>query len=94
MFKIIPAILLIILQFLDIFLTKKILSAGGRELNPLIRKYGYWIKIPVTIFALAAGFFIHPIIILPPILIMIGVCIWNYYTLKRVVMERKRSDGT
>lgn len=84
MFKLILAILLILFQLGDILLTEKILKKGGVELNPLIKRYGYWIKIPVTLLAIVAGFLLHPIIIVPPLLIMIGICVWNYRVLRKI----------
>ena len=84
MFKIVLSILLILFQLGDILLTEKILGAGGEELNPLVKRFGYWIKAPGTVFAIVFGFIISPIIIAPVLAIMIGVCIYNYTVLRRI----------
>jgi len=83
-FKIILALALVLFQLGDIFLTEKILRNGGVELNPLIRRYGYWIKIPVTIGAIVAGFLGSPLVLIPPLAIMAGVCVWNYTVVRRI----------
>ena len=71
-------------MFKSDFLAERILRAGGVELNPLIKRYGYWIKIPISLIAIVAGFFLHPVILIPPLLIMIGVCVWNYRVLRKI----------
>lgn len=80
--KIILSILLIIFQLGDIYLSEKVLNNGGVELNPFIKKYGYWIKIPGTVFSIAAGILVHTFILVPVCIIMAGVCVYNYRVLR------------
>ena len=75
---------LILFQILDILLTQKILKNGGTELNPFIRKYGYWIKIPGTAIAIAAGILVHSLVLVPALVLQGGVCVWNYTVLRRI----------
>ena len=77
-------ILFNILNWLDFYLTKKILDDGGRELNPVIRFLGLLpAKIGATVFVGLTGYFIHYAIIIPVTIILAGVCVWNYYQLKK-----------
>jgi len=81
-------VLFIILNGVDFWLTRRILKAGGRELNPIIRKLGLWqVKvggiIVVLLWWLITGIE-FPIHLLN--LSLLAVCIWNlfqYFTQKK-----------
>jgi hypothetical protein len=83
-YKIVLAILFVLFQVGDILLTEQILRNGGVELNPLVKRFGYWIKIPGSVLAIAFGFIVSPIIMVPPLVIMIGVCVWNFIQFRRM----------
>jgi hypothetical protein len=83
--KIILIVVFLLLQTIDILLTRKILSLGGRELNPIMRgKYSIWIKAGASIIVIAGGLLTHWLVLVLPIAIMIGVCVWNYRILREM----------
>ena len=69
---------------LDIYLTRLILRSGGKELNPIMRSQ-YWIpiKIGVSLGLIVAGWLIHWVVLIAPVLVFAGACIWNLYQLLR-----------
>ncbi len=78
-------VLFTILNWLDYYLTKKILDHGGIELNPVVEVFGLLpVKIGSTILFGLAGYFISYQILIPAIIVMAGVCIWNLIQVRRI----------
>jgi hypothetical protein len=87
MFKLIFAILFVIVNILDWYLTKRIINKGGRELNPILKRFGVAkMKLIICPILILAGYLLHWAVLVVPTLIILGACIWNYRILKR--MER------
>lgn len=91
MINIILALIILFLSVIDIILTNKILSNGGKELNPLMKwcmdKFGsrWWIpKMVITSF-LVLGLLQYKILF--PFIVagiaQLGIVIWNIKELKK-----------
>ena len=70
-------------NILDWYLTKRILNNGGRELNPILRKFGIArMKLIVCPILILIGYLLYWEILIIPTLIIAGACIWNYRQLR------------
>jgi hypothetical protein len=81
---IILSILFIILNVIDWYLSKRAVDRGGTELNPIPKKFGLGtIKLIACPLFIAAGYFLHWLILIIPNALMLAACIWNYVQLKK-----------
>lgn len=82
---ILVAIIFILLNVVDWYLTQRILKKGGRELNPVIRWIGVTrsklIFVPIVVIL---GFLIDWVVLIIPVLLLAAVCIWNYIQLRKI----------
>jgi hypothetical protein len=82
-FEIILSILFLIFNWLDYWLTRKIIAKGGKELNPIIKFIGLLpSKIVGSILVVAAGYF-SVWALAAPTLAIAGACVWNTIQFKR-----------
>jgi len=82
---IMTSILFMAANILDWYLTKRILDKGGQELNPILKKFGIArVKLIVCPILLLSGYLLHWAILVIPILMVIGACVWNYRILKKI----------
>jgi len=80
------SILLVIQQAFDLVLTRKILSLGGRELNPIMRNPELWIpvKLFVTVICIVLSIFTSWYALIFPNILMFIVCLWNLNIYRRL----------
>ena len=71
------SIILVLLTAFDVWLTKKALDKGAKELNPIVKKYGLYIPKLITIPILTIAYFIAWWVLVAPVGIMIGLTILN-----------------
>ena len=77
--------LFIAVNILDWYLTKRIIDNGGRELNPILRKFGVArMKLIVCPVLILVGYLLHWVALIVPTLIIAGVCVWNYRVLSKI----------
>jgi len=82
---IILSFLFLCFNWLDFYLTKRVLDKGGRELNPIVKVFGLLpVKIGASIVFPLAGFIIHPFVLIVPVFIGMFVCVWNFLQLRRI----------
>ena len=72
-------LLFVILNVVDALLTESVLKRGGKEINPIIKKFGlYQIKIAGTLLFILLGVLSSFLIVfIVADLILLGVCGWN-----------------
>jgi hypothetical protein len=72
------SLLLIALNWLDLYLTDKVLMHGGREINPLMKNPKYRIFIKIIVIAIFISIsFINLQFLIGINILMLGVCAWN-----------------
>jgi hypothetical protein len=90
-------ILFNLLNIFDILITKKFLSLGIKELNPIIKLYmeqvndKWWIPKIVSGLCVTYVFlfvFSQPTIIVVICIILFGVCCWNLYQIKKRLKQK------
>jgi len=79
------AIFFMAVNVLDWYFTKRIIDNGGRELNPILRKFGVArVKLIICPFLLLAGYLLHWAVLVIPTLVIAGACVWNYRILNGI----------
>lgn len=78
------AIIFILLNVFDVWLTKKALDKGAKELNPIVRKFGLYIPKLIVIPICVLAYFTAWWILVFPVGIMIGLTIWNLKQYKKL----------
>ena len=78
------SILFLIVNWLDFYLTKRGLSKGGVELNPVIKFIGLLpTKIATSILIIGIGFYINKWILVASLPPLIFVGIWNFIQFRK-----------
>lgn len=79
------SVIFVLLNVFDVWLTKKALRMGARELNPIARKFGLYLPklIFVPICVMLAYFTAWWILVIPTG-IMIGLTVWNIKEYKKL----------
>ncbi len=79
-------LIMVFMTTLDYFATRELLRRGGKELNPILQnKYMPYIKGMIAAALLAVSFITAWYILVPPILLFMFACTWNYFQLNKTV---------
>ncbi len=82
--KVLLLIAWVILNLVDYLLTQKILSEGGKELNPVVRTLGLLpVKIVSMVVAGVLGWFLPVYFIAGIDVLLVAVCVWNLIQSKK-----------
>jgi len=78
------SLLFIVLNIVDWYLTKRIIDLGGRELNPILKKFGIGsVKLMICPLFVLAGYFLHWAVLVIPNVLMLATCVWNFIQLRK-----------